>query len=178
MQSTHKHMRIRIHSTRGQMDLADPSHPSSNPLILGMSQCAGCKATGQRAPIRKMAGFDASRGTGDRKSKRMAQYHPTGALNTRPHGLAGPYLSTWDRYLGEGPLLLSRYPTPSLLGLGVATMGELTLVNLAVSPCVLWGVGCTYLIPSGRDVIIGRCSSFGGAQGWVADAVSAYLSTR
>lgn len=56
-----------IHSTRGQMDLADPSHPSSNPLILGMSWSAGCEATGQWAPIRKMAGFDASRGTGGTK---------------------------------------------------------------------------------------------------------------
>lgn len=56
-----------IHNTRGQMDLADPSHPSSNPLILGMSWSAGCEATGQWAPIRKMAGFDASRGTGGTK---------------------------------------------------------------------------------------------------------------
>lgn len=36
---------------------AIPSHPSSNPLILGMSQSAGCEATGQSAPIREDGGI-------------------------------------------------------------------------------------------------------------------------
>lgn len=93
---------MRIQSTRGQMNLADPSHPSSNPLILEMSQCAGCEATGQRAPIRTMAGFDASRGDGGQKVKENGTISSHSALNTT-HGLAGPYLSTCGRYLGEGP---------------------------------------------------------------------------
>lgn len=86
---THRHIQTYIHaysSTRGQMDLADPSHPSSNPLILEMSRSAVCEATGQWAPIRKMAGFDASRGTGDRKSKENGTtlYHTTVPMPTQP----------------------------------------------------------------------------------------------
>lgn len=52
------------------MDLADPSHPSSNPLILEMSRSAGCEATGQWVLIRTMAGFDASRADGGTESQR------------------------------------------------------------------------------------------------------------
>lgn len=69
-------------ASRGQMNLADQSHPSSNPLILEMSQCAGCEATGQRAPIRTMAEFDASRGDGGQKAKENGTISSHSAFNT------------------------------------------------------------------------------------------------
>jgi hypothetical protein len=82
-----------IHS---HMDLADPSHPSSNPLILEMSRSAGCEATGRWALIRKMAGSAASRATGDRKSKE--KWHNTVSYHSF-HANSGLailwYLSTW-----------------------------------------------------------------------------------
>lgn len=130
------------------MDLADPSHPSSSPLILEMSRSAGCEATGQRALIRTMAGFDASRATGDRESQREwhngLSYHSLHAtVWPGRYGASVPeYLGTWvpSRHcwaLGE-----------KVWALGQTGERELTLVNLAVSPfspcspCTL-GVICT-----------------------------------
>lgn len=135
-------------------------NPSSNPLILEMSRSAGCEATGQWAPIRRMAGFDASRGTGDRKSKRMAQYHTTA---TMPHGLAAlvpGYMPCGHVHVPGG-----RAHLPSIVG----PWGPLCLSGTGRGhPCqsrslALCFGGNLYLIPSGRDVIIGRCSSWWGA---------------
>lgn len=91
---------------------------------------------------------------GDRKSKRMAQYLLYPTIPQLPcHGLVWParwYLGTWviwGRYntvpFGGGPHLPIIVGPWGTLGLArLAGLGELTLVNLAVSPCGL-GVICT-----------------------------------
>lgn len=139
------------------MDLADPSHPSSNPLILEMSRSAGCEATGQRVLIRTMAGFDASRATGDkRKSKRIAQWLLSIMPQLACYGLAAPGLV--PGYLGTGVL-----GAPIIVG----PDGELIPLSISQSrpsrPAP-WGyLGNLYLIfPGGRDVIMGRCRSWWG----------------
>lgn len=135
-----------------------PSHPSSNPLILGMSQSAGCEATGQWAPIRKMAGFDASRGTGGTE-KSQREWHNiipellTMVLRYLRTAVSLPTVwpaRTWVPGPGSVPAC---QPVPASLCLPArlpinhcwATPAEdwpewesSTLVNLAVSPVVLW----------------------------------------
>lgn len=145
------------------MDLADPSHPSSNPLILEMSRSAGCEATGQRVLIRTMAGFDASRATGDkRKSKRIAQWLLSIMPQLACYGLAAPGLV--PGYLGTGVLGViwgQVQPTrPSLLG---QTESSYPCQSRSLALLALQLGGNLYLIfPSGRDVIMGRCRSWWG----------------
>ena len=136
-----------IHS---HMDLADPSHPSSNPLILEMSRSAACEATGRWALIRKMAGSAASQATGDRKSKRngTTPYHTTASMPRSGHSLVPGYLGTWVPTWVICPLTHWGPHLPIVVGpwgtalARLAGPRELTLVNLAVSPCAL-GVICT-----------------------------------
>lgn len=104
-----------------------------------------------------MAGFDASRATGGQKVKEngtipTVPYHTTASMPRS--GLAGPLVPGYLGYLGQVqrgalwgrphlPIIVGPWGTLGLARLAeLAGLGELTLVNLAVSPCGL-GVICT-----------------------------------
>lgn len=182
------HAGHRTQRTRGRMDLADPSHPSSIPSILGMSQSRWLRSDW---PV----GADKERWrdlmqVGGRGRESQREWHniiPQLPCHPRPGARSGS--AAGARYLGTlGPWYLApsgqvpggRPTCPIVVGpgrvlrvlrtLAPAELGSLTLVNLAVSPCAL-GATCTYLgrLPNPRWA---RCyhrpvRAPGGAQGCV-----------